>query len=82
MALYIRDEQVYKDLHFLSRITGESLTEAARVAIRERLQHLSAKAELEVDKKSKKLRGFLAKRSKLKGANTDHKKLTDSLWEA
>lgn len=80
MALYIKDEAVYKDLQSLSSITGESLTEAARVAIRERLAHIAADKKSAKKRRTKKLEEFLGKRKKIEGYNFDHKKFTDSLW--
>jgi hypothetical protein len=47
MAINLKNPEVEKALQALSRETGESLTEAAGVAFRERLERLKAAKEAE-----------------------------------
>ena len=55
MGMNIKDEQAHQWARKLASITGESLTEAVAVAIRERLERLEAPPRLSVSERLKKI---------------------------
>ncbi len=55
MGMNIKDERAHQWARKLASITGESLTEAVAVAIRERLERLEAPPRLSISERLKKI---------------------------
>ena len=81
MAINLKNPEVERALYELSEETGESLTEAAGVAFRERLERLRA---VKKGRQERSLRALLDLIEEGRGTKpldeTPLKQLTDELW--
>jgi hypothetical protein len=81
MAINLKNPEVERALYELSEETGESLTEAAGVAFRERLERLRA---VKKGRQERSLRALLDLVEEGRGAPvrqaTPLKQITDELW--